>query len=98
MKWSNRLTVVGSKAEVQRFQESHWDRCLRARHGELLQNSPGRFVCMFDTESAPLESLRSLSRPWPRLVFLLERESEADRIKGLAKAKAGELEHWETKY
>ena len=37
----NRLTVFSSNAQLQQFQDSYWDRCLRARHGELLENSPG---------------------------------------------------------
>ena len=94
----NQMVVLGSKAHAQRFVASNWDRTLRARHCELLQNSPGRFACQFDTETPPLESLRRLSRRWPRLTFLLGYEMEPSRIQGLAKAKAGQLEHWETKY
>jgi hypothetical protein len=96
--YSNRLTVLGSKTQVQRFQKSHWDRHLAARHGELLEDSPGRFACQFETESTSLERLRRLSRRWPNLVLLLIFESEEKRIMGLVKAKAGKLEHWQTSY
>jgi hypothetical protein len=83
---------------VQRFQKSHWDRHLAARHGELLEDSPGRFACQFESEYSPLQRLGRLSRRWPRLVLLLVCESELERTMGLAKAKAGELEHCELKY
>ena len=94
----NRLTVLGSNTQLQQFQDSYWDRSLRARHGELLQNSPRRFACQFETERPPLESLRRLSRRWPRLTFALVYEEEVKRIIGLARAKAGQLEHWESSY
>lgn len=98
MKWNNRLTVLGSKRQVQRFQKSNWNTALRVRHCELLENSPTRFAFEFTSERSLPESLRKLSRRWPRLTFLLDFESEAIRIKGLAKAKAGELEHCEISY
>jgi hypothetical protein len=96
--WSNRLTVIGSKRQVQRFRKSNWNTSLCARHCELLENSPTRFACEFKTERLLPESLRKLSRRWPRLTLLLDFESETKRIKGLAKAKAGELEHCEINY
>jgi len=95
---NNRLTVLGSKAQVQQFQNSNCDRSLHARHCELLENSPQRFACLFETERPLLEPLRRLSRRWPRLTFLLSYAGETKRIIGLAKAKAGQLEHWETRY
>ena len=99
MAWTNnRLTVLGSEAQVRRFQESTWDRRLRARHCELLETSPTRLACQFDTEGPLLEPLRGLSRRWPRLTFLLSYEGETKRIIGVAKAKAGQVEHWETSY
>ena len=74
--YHNRLVVPGSQAQVQRFQQSHWDRSLRIRHCELLENSPKRFVCQFETEHPSIESLRRLSRRWPRLTFVLVYEGE----------------------
>ena len=44
---SNRLTVLGSKHQVQRFINSKWDRRLSTRYGEWIENSAGRFVCSF---------------------------------------------------
>ena len=91
-----RLTVIGSRREVQRFQNSAWENILRARHCDPLQLSPRRFVCQFTTESHDLKRLQRLSRSQPGLVLLLD--YEMGRIKGLAKAKAGELEHHEFSY
>jgi hypothetical protein len=98
-KWcSNRLTGLGPKADLQRFLKSKWDKRLGARHGEWLENSSRRFVCVFDTDECPLEALRRLCGRWPKLVFLLDYEVECERLKGLAKADLGRLEHWETRY
>jgi len=69
-----RLTVLGSKRDVRRFQASAWEKSLRVRYPEL----------------------QALSRRWVGLVLLLD--FEIDRIKGLAKARAGELEHCEIGY
>src|SRR5262249_1813122 len=84
--WSNRLTVIGSKSQVQRFRRSNWDRVLSARYCDLIEISPKRFVCEFKTERLPLERLRSLSSRFERLTLFLDYESEKTRIKGLAKA------------
>jgi hypothetical protein len=92
----NRLTVIGSKCEVRRFQNSSWDAILRARHQEALEFSPRRFVCQFETVANDLKRLQTLSRRWSGLMLLLD--YEVGRIKGLAKAKAGELEHCEIGY
>lgn len=94
----NRLTVLGAKWHVQRFQNSAWERHLRARYLEALQFSPRRFVVLFETDPHDLKRLQSLSRRWPGLVLLLDFEVTRRRIKGLAKARAGELEHCEIGY
>jgi hypothetical protein len=99
MSWTtSRLTVIGPGTEVARFQKSNWDGHLRAQHCDLLENSPKRFACQYQTGCSPLEPLRRLSRRWPRLILLLHYEAESDRSMGLAKARAGQLEHWETHY
>ncbi len=98
-KWcNNRLTVIGPKASLQRFLKSNWDQRLPARYTELMENSPQRFACHFETEELPLEALRRLSGHWVKLLLLLDYEVEAERTKGLAKASTGRLEHWETRY
>ena len=95
---NNRLAVLGSKRQVGLFQKSNWERLLRARFAELLENSPGRFACQFETESASVKSLSRLSRRWPWLTFLLDYQIEESRIKGLAKAQGGKLDHCEISY
>lgn len=95
---SNRLTVIGPKAQLQRFRRTRWHIPLDSRHEELLENSPGRFACQFETDTPPLEPLRRLSRRWLKLVFLLDFEVEAERSKGLAKAKGGALEKYRLTY
>src|SRR5271156_6576377 len=82
----NRLTVLGSKRDVRRFQNSSWEKSLRARHQDPLEFSPCRYVCQFETIAHDLKRLQTLSRRWPGLVLLLD--FETNRIKGLAKAKA----------
>jgi hypothetical protein len=91
-----RLTVIGSKREVRRFQAGAWEKTLRVRYPEPLEFSPCRFVCQFQTNTHELKRLQSLSRRWAGLVLLLD--FEIGRIKGLAKARAGELEHCEIGY
>jgi hypothetical protein len=96
-----RLTVLGTKRDVRRFESSAWEKILRARYYDPLQLSPCRFVCQFETDnqdSHGLKRLQRLSRSHPALVLLLDFELFPGRIKGLAKAKAGELEHCEISY
>ena len=93
-----RLTVIGAKHEVQRFQNSAWQKTLCVRYPEPLEFSPRRFVCQFDTEDHDLRRLQRLSRRWPGLVLLLDFEIARHRIKGAAKAQVGELEHCEISY
>ena len=98
MNWSNnRLTILGNRAQVRRFQKSHWVRSLRARYCELLECAPGRVVIQFDSESPPVEKLRQLSGRWPG-IYLLENELESRRIKGLAKLSGGRVDHCELSY
>ena len=94
----NRLTVIGAKREVRRFQNSAWEKILRVRYLEPLEFSPRRFVCQFETNPHDLRRLQTLSRRWPGLVLLLEFGIAQRRIKGLAKGRAGELEHCEISY
>ena len=96
-----RLTVIGSKRDVQRFQASAWEKSLRLRYPDPLELSPCRFVCQFETDNQDghdLKRLQRLSRSHPGLVLLLDFEAFPARIKGLAKARAGALEHCEIGY
>jgi hypothetical protein len=90
--------VLGTKRDVRRFQDSAWEKSLRARYSEPLELSPRRFVCQFQAETHDLKRLQRLSRSHPGLVLLLDFELAKPRVKGLAKAKAGELEHCEISY
>lgn len=90
-----RLTVIGSRRDVHRFRASAWEKILRARYYDPLELSPCRFACQFEIVTPDLLRLQRLSKSQPGLVLLLDFESFPARIKGLAKAKAGELEHCE---
>jgi hypothetical protein len=96
--WHCRLTVLGSKARVERFQKSNWNRHLKASHGDLLENSPGRIAWQFETDDPAFEPMRKLSLRWPKLIFLLDYEVEGQREKGLAKAQAGLMAHSQFEY
>lgn len=92
MTWcNNRLTVIGAQRQVLSFQKSAWATAIGVKHGELLENSTGQFACQFETDDPPLESLKGLSRRWTTLTLLLDYEVQAERVKGLAKAKTGTL-------
>ena len=98
MLWTdNRLTVAGSRAEVRRFEKDDWLRALGGRHCEILEYSPMRVTCQFQTEEPPLEALKIWSRQHPG-VFLLEYDCQLSRLKGLAKACAGKLDHCQLSY
>jgi hypothetical protein len=92
------MSADGDWHEVQRFRASAWEKVLRARYYDPLELSPCRFVCQFEIGTPDLLRLRRLSKSQPGLVLLLDFESFPGRIKGLAKAKAGELEHCEISY
>jgi len=94
----NRIAVVGPKQHVARFRNSNWEGRLQARYGELIESSDRRFVCEFKTVSPPTELLRRISSHWSKLAFLLDYELQHQRVKGLAKAEAGELQDYKISY
>jgi hypothetical protein len=94
----NQLTVMGPRIVLKEFLLTNWGKKLRAEYFDLIENSKTRFVGQFETTTVALHRLTALSQAWPRLVFLLDYENEKSRIKGLAKAKSGELEHCEISY
>lgn len=94
----NRLTVLGSKEQVQRFLKSNWDQHLHAQYCEWMENLPRRVVCLFETDEPPLASLRKISRRRPHLILLLDYEIERQRIKGFAGVKAGQTMHCQFEY
>ena len=93
-----RLTVLGTKPDVQRFQGSRWEQRLGARYVEPLQFSPHRFVVQFEADSRGPRRLQVLSQRSPRLVFLMDYEVTRRRRKGLIRAVAGQLEHYTIRY
>ena len=96
----NRITVVGDRRRLRRFQNSDWLPVFAGCHAELMELAPPRYVCYFENSTPPLPVLQRLSRSHPGLVFLLEYEvdNETARMKGLAKAKAGRLIHHQIRY
>ena len=96
---TNRLTVVGPAGDLKQFDGNvEWTAELEARHVELLENSADRRSWQFETDEPPLKFLKTLTRRWRSLTFLLEHDGEDTRIKGLAKAKAGRLENYSVTY
>jgi hypothetical protein len=93
---SNRLTVLGGRRVLRTFQNSDWLTVVAGRHAEPLEFARTRFACQFETPEIPLPALGRLSRSQPKLLFLLDYET--DRLKGLAKAKAGRLVHHQIRY
>jgi len=95
----NRLLVIGPKPLLKKFTRSHWEKILGAKHCELAENSPGRYISEFNTDEAPiLEPLRKLSRRWPKLIFLLDWGWEDKGLKGFVNAKTGILELYRLEY
>jgi len=96
---TNRLTVVGPASDLKQFDRNvEWTAELGARHIELLENSADRHSWQFETDEPPLKFLKTLSRRWRSLTFLLDYDWEDKSIKGLAKAKAGRLRNYSVTY
>jgi len=96
---TNRLTVVGPANDLRKFdRKEEWTAASSARYAELLENSADRHAWQFETDEPPLKFLRSLSRQWRSLTFLLDYDCEESRIKGLAKARAGRLRNYFVTY
>ncbi len=97
--WNNCLTILGPARTVNRFYHGDdWEKTLGARHLEGLELCAARHRCEFKTTGRILIELQSVSQLWPRLVFLLDYEGESERVKGLAKIKAGQIESCEISY
>jgi hypothetical protein len=88
---NNRLLLVGPSRALCRFARSPWPRRARARFLDPLEASSGRLAWQFETDQPPLRYLTIASRHWPALTFLLDYEIEREGIKGLARARRGEL-------
>jgi hypothetical protein len=95
---SSRLMVVGPKAAVKQFRNSDWIKTLQVQHVEELDWSQGLYICLLETHSAPVGELQALSRKWRNLTFLLDYHVESEHLKGLAKAKTGQLDYCQFHY
>ena len=89
---ANRLLIVGPARTLKRFERSDWEAQARAQYIDILEHSKHRLVVQFESGEPPLRYITAASRNWPRLTFLLDYEIEEKRLKGLAKARRGELE------
>ena len=95
----NRLTIVGPARDLIRFfRDERWMQAGGVRHIDLLEHSPNRHAWQFDTDAPPLPFLRSISRQWTSLTFLLDYDCEDQRLKGLVKARNGTLRHYRVGY
>jgi hypothetical protein len=93
MSWcENRLLILGAKSTLKKFQRDDWEKGLRARFVELIEISPTRFACSFETRVVLAAALGRISRRWPTLTFVLDYEMRGKRIKGLVKLQAGTME------
>ena len=96
---TNRVTVVGPAGDLKQFgRKEEWTAESGVRHVELLEHSTDRLAWQFETDEPPLKFLKTLSRRWRSLTFLLDYDWENSRIKGLAKAKAGRLKNHSVTY
>ena len=89
---ANRLLIVGPARELKRFERSNWDGKARAKFIDVLECSKSRLAFQFETTKAPTRYIKAASLEWSKLTFLLDYEIEDWCIKGLAKARRGELE------
>ena len=89
---ANRLLIVGPARTLKRFNRTRWETKVRARYLDILECSKTRLSFQFETATAPTRYITAASRDWPRLTFLLDYEIEEKCLKGLAKARRGELE------
>ena len=95
----NQLIIVGPPRDVKSFDRgARWMSAAGARHAELLEHSPGRHAWQFETDTPPLKFLRVISRQCPSLVFVLDYDREASRLKGLIRARNGRLHHCRMRY
>ena len=88
----NRLLLVGPARELKRFGRSDWETKARARFLDVLECSDTRLSFQFESGEPPLAYMKTASRRWRTLTFLLDYEIEELGLKGLAKAHGGALE------
>jgi hypothetical protein len=94
----NQLTVLGPAAPLKQFLKTEFQKRLQARFFDWIEDSKGRFICQFDTDTLAASRLQRVSREEPKLTFLLHYEDEEARHIGAAKSKSGKLEHHQIAY
>lgn len=89
----NHLSILGKPAQLTRFsKESRWKARLRVHCLELYEKSESSEVWWFETRTAPVRQLQSLSLRFTSLIFLLDYESPINRTKGLILVQGGKLQ------
>ncbi len=95
----NRLLIVGPANDLKRFyRDEHWMSESGGRHFELMEHSPKRHAWQFDSDAPPVPFLRTVSRQWANLAFMLDYACEDERLKGLVKARKGRVQHYRVSY
>ena len=88
-----RLTVIGPQESLERFNRSNWEQRLKAKHIDVWEHSKTRRVWWFQTVSSlQHRDLAYLSLRSPNLVFLLDYEDQRERVKGLIRARRGNID------
>jgi hypothetical protein len=79
-------------------EDRKWESIFQTCYVEWMRFSPTRHVCEFFTSIPVVDALERLSRHWPKTTLLLDYDDERNRVKGVAKAKAGQTEHYQFRY
>lgn len=94
----NRLTIHGPKRALDSFEKSNWLERLRGKHPELYEAGTIRRTWWFETAQSAMADVARFSERWPRLIFVLQFESEDEREVGLVKAAKGRLDQCRFNY
>lgn len=97
---THRLLIVGSTRDLKALDRVvDWKELADAKDIALVDRSAGRRLWQFVTPAPAMQSLRVISREWPRLTFFLHYDCEDARIVALVRAKNGRLrQHCRFKY
>lgn len=97
---THRLLIVGPNRDPKALDGVvNWKKLADAKDIALVDRSPGRRLWQFVAPAPALQSLRILSRQWPRLTFFLHFDCEDARIVALVRVKNGRLrQHCRFKY
>lgn len=96
---THRLLIAGTERELKQFErKADWSSIPGATDWSYPDRSPGRVVWSFVTEAPALSSVRSLSRRWSQLTFILHYDCEDCRTAALVRAKNGRLTQCRFRY